>query len=419
MWILIGCFAASFAPSVASAEYQLTTIARSDEPTFGGFAGTIDWFVGATLNGSGQVAFLVIMKQLAVPPPCVTWNNVVAVGDGNSVTTLNDPSSGFYPFGIVGGINEAGQTSFLGQHLTEVAPGECEIGIAGVYRGEMGGITKIADESIFDGIDHGSSSQVDESGTVAFMSRGAVRNGVYQGDGTESVFGDYVVIEENPSGTGPPIYRDMVAVNASGQVAYLVDESAGFGVRISRSGPSGPVTIAQVGDTIEGAPGSILGLHPPAMSDSGSVAFIAILYPPAFGVFIEDGNSIQIAYLETSPEANPQRVVSINNEGAVLIGGSFDGQEGLYIVQDGDYEQVVKVGDPLLGSTIDSVYALQPALNDAGQVAFHAEVAGGTQVIVRADPIVAEEVPGISWLPMGGLAALLAAFGVSRLARID
>jgi hypothetical protein len=249
MWILIGCLAASFAPSVASAAYQLTTIARSDQTNLGGIDGTTDWIEGGTLNELGQVVFRAYV-QVAVPPPCLpNGTTVIAVGDGNSVTALTDPSSSFFPQSIPTGINEAGQTSFQGQHVTEISPGSCEVGPMGVYRGESGAITKIADEAIFDGLDHGGYSQLDASGTVTFMSRGAVRNGVYQGDGTENAFADYVVIEENPSGTGLPIYEIEVAVNSSGQVAYVVYEAEGIW-RLSRSGPSGTVTIAQTGDTI-------------------------------------------------------------------------------------------------------------------------------------------------------------------------
>jgi hypothetical protein len=273
--------------------------------------------------------------------------------------------------------------------VTEIAPRSCEIGPTGIYRGESGAITKIADESIFDGINQ-PFSQLDASGTVTFVSRGSVRNGIYQGDGTESVFSDYAVVEENPSGAGLPTYDERVAVNESGQVAYIVYEADGTW-RLSRSGPSGTVTIAQTGDAIEGAPGPILDLFFPAINDSGRVAFFATLSPPGsggFGVFIGDGNSIQTVYLDTPPDLElSSGLVSINNDDAVLIAGSFDGQEALYVVQNQNFEQVVKVGDPLLGSTIISFYAHSPALNDAGQVAFFAEVAGGPDVIVRADPI--------------------------------
>ena len=417
-WILIGCLAASFTPSVANAEYRLTTIAHGDQTSLGGFAGTIDSFSGATLNESGQVVFMAFM-QPAVPPPCRNWSDVVAVGDENSVTVLTDPSSTFHSFGFPAGINEAGQTSFLGQHLTEVAPGSCEIGPVGVYRGESGAITKIADESIFDGIVYGAFSQMDASGTVTFMSRGAVRNGVYQGDGTESAFSEYVVVEENPLGTGPPDYDQRVAVNSSGQVAYLVYEADGS-QRISRSGPSGTVTIAQTGDTVEGVPGPILGPSPPAINESGNVAFVAGVSGVGSGVFIGDGTSTQTVHLFTDPGISiGSSVVSINNSDAVLISGTFDGRPARYVARNQNLEKVVEFGDPFRGSTIDEVGTGSPALNDAGQVAFHAGVSGGPDAIVRADPIVAPEVPSLSWIPVGGLAVLLAAFGALYLARVD
>jgi len=416
-WISIGFLAACCAPAVAAAEYFLTTIATSDQPTLGGFAGTIAFFQAATLNESGQVVFMASMQQLAIPPPCVTFNNVVVVGDENSMTALNDPSSTFHPFGFPVGINEAGQTSFLGQHLTEISPGSCEIGPSGIYRGDTGTITKIADESIFDGIAYGAYSQVDEAGTVTFISRGAVRNGVYQGTGTESVFGDYVVVEENPSGVGPPDYDEMVAVNALGQVAYLVNEADGS-QRISRLGPSGVVTIARTGDVIDGLPGPILGLGPPAINDSGKVAFTAGAIGFGEGIFIGDAISTQMVYLFPSPGTLLSRHVSINNDDAVLIGGSFDGEKALYVIRNQNLEQVAGTGDPLLGSTIDDILAVSPALNDAGQVSFLAGVAGGPNVIVRADPVAAPVVPSLSQTFVGVLAAFLAILGARRVAHI-
>jgi len=137
---------------------------------------------------------------------------VVAVGEGNSVVVLTDPSSSLQAHGFLAGINEAGQTSFPEQHLTEIAPGSCESGPECVNRGEIGAITKIADESIFDEIGYGGFSQLDEARTVTLMGRGAVRNGIYQGSGTEGVFADYAVAEEEPSGTAPPYYDGSFAV---------------------------------------------------------------------------------------------------------------------------------------------------------------------------------------------------------------
>jgi hypothetical protein len=418
-WLLIGSLAATVAPSISNADYLLTTIAHSDQTSLGGFTLTIDSIsAGATLNESGQVLFMAL-TQPVIAPPCRSISNVVAVGDGTTVTALTDPGSTFHAFGFPVGLNEAGQTSFLGQHLTELVPGSCEIGPSGVYRGDPVAITKIADESIFDGIVSGAFSQLDASGAVAFMSRGAVRNGIYQGDGTESVFGDYAVIEENTSGTGTPIYRDAVAANPSGQVAYLVEESVGYGIRISRSGPSGMATIAQSGDTIAGVPGSILVLRPPAMNDSGSVAFVASLTEPnAQAVLIGDGVSTRLVHLNTVPSTILLApVVSINNLEEVLIGGQFDGKEALFVVRDQTLEKVVEAGDALLGSVIDQLGLVSPALNDAGQVAFYAKLATGLEVVVRADPIAAPEVPSLSWLPIGGLAVILATLGALRLAR--
>jgi hypothetical protein len=113
--------------------------------------------------------------------------------------------------------------------------------------------------------------------------------------------------------------------------------------------------------------------------------------------------------------------VAINNRGQVLFqaiisGGPSDQRMGVFLADpDGSLHQVARRGQPLLGSTIFQVEMTsvggvvdaggedlggQRALNDAGQVAFWAELADGRDGIFLWSPPVAA--PAINVVALDG-----------------
>lgn len=80
-------------------------------------------------------------------------------------------------------------------------------------------------------------------------------------------------------------------------------------------------------------------------------------------------------------------VPSINNAGKVAFEASLSGgREGIFIGPNLVTNKLIASGDSLFGSTVTTVGFFQEGLNDAGQIVFVAQLADGTQVIVRANP---------------------------------
>ncbi|MBA3920923.1 MAG: hypothetical protein H0X31_04090, partial [Nostocaceae cyanobacterium] len=76
--------------------------------------------------------------------------------------------------------------------------------------------------------------------------------------------------------------------------------------------------------------------------------------------------------------------IDINNQGTVAFGST----KQISLLSNGVSEQIIGIGDSLLGSTVQTVFfPSSKSLNNAGQVAFYAHLADGTKGIFRADPI--------------------------------
>jgi PEP-CTERM motif len=126
------------------------------------------------------------------------------------------------------------------------------------------------------------------------------------------------------------------------------------------TGSGGPVTAVAAGGLLESGPFLDFGLLP-SINNMGTVAFLAFLRPEGSGIF-------------TGPDAVADRVIG--------------------------------TGDPLFGSTVTSLEFARQGLNDAGQVAFVAQLADGRQVVVRADPAQVGAVPEPSALALLALGTL-------------
>ena len=70
-----------------------------------------------------------------------------------------------------------------------------------------------------------------------------------------------------------------------------------------------------------------------------------------------------------------------------------DDERGIFTGADPLADKVIRVGDPLFGSTISELFSLNESLNDSGQIAFFYSLSDGRFGIARADPLVIPE-PG-------------------------
>jgi hypothetical protein len=194
-------------------------------------------------------------------------------------------------------------------------------------------------------------------------------------------------------------------LNASGVTAFVAD-GASFGTRLVVRGGVGLVdTITEAGgqgDTLGTVDGDI------ALNDSGLVACAGYFGPVGHvkkGVFTGSGGLL-------SPVADSGGVYDIlqhpliNNSGKVAFEAGFDlgAGAGIFTGADPVADKVIQFGDALFGSTVAQVEL--SGFDDAGQVAFEAQLADGRSVVARADPVPEPEAPLASALALGSLAAL-------------
>jgi hypothetical protein len=81
---------------------------------------------------------------------------------------------------------------------------------------------------------------------------------------------------------------------------------------------------------------------------------------------------------------------SINDSGEVAFNATLDGAfgSGIYTGSDPLTDSVIEVGDALGGSIVTNALICSEGLNNAGQIAFVAQLEDGRTLIVRADPII-------------------------------
>jgi hypothetical protein len=127
----------------------------------------------------------------------------------------------------------------------------------------------------------------------------------------------------------------------------------------------------------------------PVINDQGAVAFMANLDAGGSGIFkVVDAQTSTI--VDSSGAYESFQNVSLNDEGAIAFLATLDdGTTGIFTGSKPETDKIIAVGDSLLGSTVVELSMFREALNNAGQVAFYAALADGSEVIVQANPALA------------------------------
>jgi len=89
-----------------------------------------------------------------------------------------------------------------------------------------------------------------------------------------------------------------------------------------------------------------------------------------------------------------------------FTGTTDDGHAGIYTGADPVDDLVISIGDTLFGSTITDFRLFMEGINDAGQIAFLARFADGTQRLLRADPVTEPGLMGLSAILLGWAASM-------------
>ena len=355
---------------------------------------------------------------------CVISPSILMAAAPITYTEIANTAGGF-SFGFFPSINAVGTVAFNGS---------AALGSAGIYTGDGGPLSKIAEF-------HGqvfspstiSSPTINDSGAVTFYigiagastlysgtaealttiaasdasfntffgipainSSGTVAFGALYRNGREAILtangGILTTIAETGSmfssfgGSGGP------SINDSGTVAFTVDQGQGrgHGVFVSEQGHIRPIALSGADLTIiEGRP---------ALNNDGTTAFLAFTQVDG-GIFEGKGGAPSLVVsgsFSGTPALNDLGAVAYNRGDAIFIHAGPDSQP----------LQIIRTGDSLFGSTVTLLGLSTYGLNDAGQVAFSAELADGRRVIVRADVSTVPEPPTIT-LTVTGLIALI------------
>ena len=340
------------------------------------------------INNSGIVAF---EGSLAEPPPEFFGSGSAAIftGDGDSLTKISDGSNLEdleLPFREFIELDISDEGSVLFSPLGTVGryyEGQIVVSSDGILT------TLINDSGIY-----GSTYEVsfNNNGTVAFIKADELYGGDLQhlstisSDGTVTDIANTRLPENDPFINPDSEFVDFgdVDINDNGTVVFtatLIEDNSLV------EGDSAILTVNEgtITPLIDNS-GFLSSFENVAINDSDTVVFSASLDEGGSGVFTLSNDALTTVADSSGLFKNFEEA-SINDSGAVAFLASLDaGDEGIFIGSDPVTDKVIATGDPLLGSTVTDLDFSNKSFNDFGQLSFSAELANGTEVIMRADP---------------------------------
>lgn len=347
-------------------------------------------------------------------------------------TSIADSSGAFLDFNTPS-VNSSGQVAFRAS---------LDNGGGGVYRGQGGALTTIAETgSTYQGFQY-QTPGIDANGNVAFTAvrrpEGGGGEGVFIGNGPSTTIhiltptttapqpGDFAgaaAVVMNDEGTpafagafvGPPLQGiraglyvgTALVANDFGAFASFAD-SLGRGLDVNNHnavvfkaarddnssgifvvGAGGLATIA---DTSSGDFASF-NFSVPAINDAGDIIFWAEPQPFVDALFTSSaaGGGQPLVFLDGSgPFAHFGKSPAINNLGQIAFDAFLDGTgvgNGIFTGMDPSSDAVVFYGDPLFNSSLATATVSNQSINEAGQIAFHYVLANGLSGIGLATPL--------------------------------
>lgn len=309
----------------------------------------------ASVNDAGTVAFQAALRG---------GGTGVFTGSGGAVAEAAGPA-------LLAGVtshpdlNGAGDTSFYGE-----LPG----GDQGVFLLRDGRLQTIAHtRGPFEAIGP-LGPTMNEAGMVAFRAdRTPAVSCIFAGDG------DAVATIADTEGSWSR-FHGLPVINKGGTVVFRADRRDG--VQGIYAGGAGSIrTVAETGDVFETL------ARFPSVDDDGTVAFAATLKAGGAGIFTVDEQR-NTAVIDKDGAFESYRGVLIAGGGAVVrIATPRGGSLGLFAGPDPEADQILALGDPLLGSAVADFASNPVSVNASGQVAVRASLTDGRQFVLRADSI--------------------------------
>jgi hypothetical protein len=326
--------------------YSYTQIATTPAPGVFSVLQSLDY---ASLNSAGTVAFR------ATP---ITGGQVILSGNGGQLTTVATTSFPFTEFSPVVSINSKGAVAFRA-HTSSVDGGIFGVGTPYLMYA-AGAFAKLSDPSLND------------AGSVSF--------------GTADFIATQFPVQTILADTSGPFQSfGGSTLNNAGEVLFgAVRDSGETGIYKSSGG-----AITAIADTN----GPYQRFFGRAMNDAGTVAFGAVMKAGGQSIFSSTGavskliastggGSFSMTYLGAC---------AINNDGDVAFACGTRRGDSLRVAHDNgafiEYKEVIRAGQILFGTPVLNFYFIGQGFNDAGQVAFLAQLANDQYVIVRADPL--------------------------------
>jgi hypothetical protein len=343
------------APASAQA-YTFTKVADSVEDGFQPFS-----FGCATINAPGDIAFRA--GRLA-PDGFNTIPGIYRVSADGTFTTIVEGAKRFRTLGFNPSMNDSGQVSFAAR-----IDGGNKPDTEAILRGDGKKLTTIAstrDEFNFFGFD----TSISNSGEVAFKAEldeeFGFDEGLFSGTGRQ-VTTHYLASTSQFDGTD-----SRPSINNLGVVAFVESVDFDQGVFAGREGVF--TTIA--------APDPNVGVQPPVFNDSGTAAFVRSFFDETAQQFVEEivtgsGGPLTTVVDTRGPFAFfGFRPPALNNSGDVAFHATLDGSStsGIFVGPDPVADRVIATGDTLDGMTVRNLTFCEEGLNDSGQLTFVAEL---------------------------------------------
>lgn len=346
------------------------------------------------------------------------------------------PGSGL-EYAIAPAISENGTVAYIGNP----GPGTAA---TGVYRYQTGSASLVAPASATGGIYSAAGLGINDAGTIVFQDFNAlysVTAATITPIATPGIGSGKFVTYPSIAQDGTVIYAlrdsfDSVTVKlasggttddiASSTALRLTQFYAGFNEPgqvpvISDNGNAAYLWIGADGETPRldfrhgGTTTTIASLATPLGSvnynvNNDSVTFFGQPIGEALGLYVSDGNGLAPVPLQAG--LMPVRPLAYNNPGDIAFMGNLGGHTfGIFTTDAMD--PLIKIGDPLDGSTVAGINLGPHGLNDNGQLVFSALLANGSSGVYLLSPV--PEPSSLALLAVG--AACIAAGALRRRGR--
>ncbi len=346
----------TFTNVVDSTQQQITTATQCLAPSING-SGTLAFLAGAgaargIYKGSG--AALTPVAQIAFDGQTHAFDEVGCHG----------PS-----------INDAGNVAFYSSVPT--------LALDGIYVGNGGPVATVADSSgafaLFSGGCCKPFVMINESGNVAFVAR-------FDAGGSEALYvGDTSGVSAlYHSGNSPFVtYENGPSINDAGNVSFFGFSSSGVSDGLFVGNGGAPIQLFDYNSdwcslSLE------TGIDPLSRASYAGEIGTTCVGDTLIYLASPSGSAPLVSGPVASFWFDPP---SFNNNGRVAFNGAAPaGATGIYTGGQAS-DVVIRVGDPLFGSTVTSLNVGRQGLNDAGQIAFWYKLADGRDGYARANLI--------------------------------